>query len=636
MFLITPTGPKDSHNLDTNKLSVLEENTLKVSDDTTSSGYIFFDTGKDRRHHKSPRHSRSMPGLTYNLSHRFSSTFGNPTIVHRPNLRARPSVSSIQEISARVDSLKSIPTNQSSPQNWRSVSTVDTVSTAKTSIESTLLSRQASGREQEKLAIPLLIAQESAAISSVLTPISELPIVAKPTIKTIETTANAKVFFETHFDSIFRGTDTRQDRRYDLEKKLIIGGYTEDQCRSELCLWAQLESEYLRQLRVLRSQSNLASRTRGVAVGGYEVVRVLGKGSFGVVRLVRERTTKAVNGFSDHQNRHVETQSSGTDSRVSFKADNDSRKSFGLWRTTPPPKEVFAMKVIRKSEMLRNSQEGHLRAERDFLVASEKSRWVVPLITSFQDHTNLYLVMEYMIGGDFLGLLIKYDRLSENWAQFYLAEMVLCLEETHRMKWIHRDVKPDNFLVSSTGHLKISDFGLAFDGQWQHDQSYVNQHRYALLEKFEIPVEGDLVDRAEITKANAGRRVAEIFLDAKERKAKARHAIPSGSDEGILKWRNRYGRRAFAKSVVGTSQYMAPEVIRGEEYDGRCDWWSIGIILYEVCLRHSHLSDFLLMVVISQCLYGETPFLGRDRQETKMNILVSAQGSFFSGKTNLL
>ena len=75
--------------------------------------------------------------------------------------------------------------------------------------------------------------------------------------------------------------------------------------------------------------------------------------------------------------------------------------------------DVFAMKVIRKSEMLRSCQEGHLRAERDFLVGAEGSRWVVPLIASFQDNTNLYLVMEYMIGGDFLGLLLREDVLDE-------------------------------------------------------------------------------------------------------------------------------------------------------------------------------------------------------------------------------
>jgi len=66
---------------------------------------------------------------------------------------------------------------------------------------------------------------------------------------------------------------------------------------------------------------------------------------------------------------------------------------------------------------------------------------------------------------------------------------------------------------------------------------------------------------------------------------KERHEIinSTGSDCGsILNWRNRYGNRTLARSVVGTSQYMAPEVVRGELYDARCDWWSVAVILYEV------------------------------------------------------
>jgi protein-serine/threonine kinase len=75
-----------------------------------------------------------------------------------------------------------------------------------------------------------------------------------------------------------------------------------------------------------------------------------------------------------------------------------------------------------------------------------------------------------------------------------VAEMILCIEETHRMKWIHRDIKPDNFLISASGHLKISDFGLAFDGHWVHSQNYHSNQRYSLLEKLGIKVKGDEQD----------------------------------------------------------------------------------------------------------------------------------------------
>lgn len=122
---------------------------------------------------------------------------------------------------------------------------------------------------------------------------------------------------------------------------------------------------------------------------------------------------------------------------------------------------------------------------------------IVPLVESFQDPTNLYLVMEYMPGGDFLGLLIRENTLSEPATKFFIAEMILCIEEAHSMRCIHRDIKPDNFLISASGHLKISDFGLAFDGHWSHDSSYFQTLRYSLVNKLGVAVEGDALDRAD-------------------------------------------------------------------------------------------------------------------------------------------
>ena len=88
-------------------------------------------------------------------------------------------------------------------------------------------------------------------------------------------------------------------------------------------------------------------------------------------------------------------------------------------------------------------------------------QYVVKLISAFQDEDYLYIAMEYVPGGDLLHLLIEKDILSEEMTKFYIAELVLAVEEVHKMGYIHRDIKPDNILLNSEGHVKISDFGLS-------------------------------------------------------------------------------------------------------------------------------------------------------------------------------
>ena len=351
-------------------------------------------------------------------------------------------------------------------------------------------------------------------------------------------------------------------------------------------------------MRCLNASSGTRHRIKGISIAGFDVIRVLGRGSFGVVRLVTEHASSTTNP-TDRKDSSTSASSTSTTISPTSLVNSASGTANRSLPTGKPLADVFAMKVIRKSEMLRACQEGHLRAERDFLVAAEGSRWVVPLIASFQDNTNLYLVMEYMIGGDFLGLLLREDVLDESVARWYVAEMILCVEEAHRMKWIHRDVKPDNFLICASGHLKISDFGLAFDGHWAHSQAYHSGQRVGLLEKLGMRVRGDAQDVAEEAEAV---EVQDELLIQNGTKAKPRGSEEGATREGLLNWRNRTERRKLARSVVGTSQYMAPEVILGQPYDGRCDWWSIGIILYE-------------------CLYGRTPFYCENRQKTKERIV---------------
>ncbi|OAA82557.1 Protein kinase-like domain protein [Akanthomyces lecanii RCEF 1005] len=343
----------------------------------------------------------------------------------------------------------------------------------------------------------------------------------KPTILTTEKAAAVKISMETYYNELLNMPNSRFHRRHYLETQLYYRPQMSLQEKEAIRqAFFHQESCYLRQCRTLKAHSQTRRRMRNNAHSwqSFEPVQVLGKGSFGVVRLVREKKTGPL-----------------------------------------VPSQVFAMKVIRKSEMLLSSQEGHLRAERDFLVAAEGSNWVVPLVTSFQDFTNLYLVMEYMPGGDFLGMLMRENVLHETIAQFYIAEMILAVEETHRLKFIHRDIKPDNFLISPSGHLKISDFGLAFDGHWSHDAAFYSWHRHSLFQHFRLSATDDKEDddktrskKLSQNEQNKGFQTAYSDLS---------HFNPRGSTRC----------RATAYSVVGTSQYMAPEVIAGGGYDGRCD-----------------------------------------------------------------
>ncbi|XP_048738047.2 serine/threonine-protein kinase MRCK alpha-like isoform X4 [Ostrea edulis] len=145
----------------------------------------------------------------------------------------------------------------------------------------------------------------------------------------------------------------------------------------------------------------------------FEVIRIIGKGAFGEVAVVKLKSTD----------------------------------------------KVFAMKILNKWEMLKRAETACFKEERDVLVYGDR-RWITNLHYAFQDDNYLYLVMDYYCGGDLLTLLSKYeDRLPEDMARFYIAEMVLAIHSLHTMSYVHRDIKPDNVLLDLTGHIVLADFG---------------------------------------------------------------------------------------------------------------------------------------------------------------------------------
>uniref|UniRef100_A0A8D3CZA1 non-specific serine/threonine protein kinase n=1 Tax=Scophthalmus maximus TaxID=52904 RepID=A0A8D3CZA1_SCOMX len=234
---------------------------------------------------------------------------------------------------------------------------------------------------------------------------------------------------------------------------------------------------------------------------------------------------------------------------------------------------LYAMKTLRKKDVLLRNQVAHVKAERDILAEAD-NEWVVRLYYSFQDRDNLYFVMEYIPGGDMMSLLIRLGIFKEELAQFYIAELTCAVESVHKMGFIHRDIKPDNILIDRDGHIKLTDFGLCTGFRWTHDSKYyqsgdhVRQDSMDFSKEWEDPTNCRCTDR----------------LKPLERRKARQH------------------QRCLAHSLVGTPNYIAPEVLLRTGYTQLCDWWSVGVILFE-------------MVV------GQPPFLATTPLETQLKVI---------------
>lgn len=237
----------------------------------------------------------------------------------------------------------------------------------------------------------------------------------------------------------------------------------------------------------------------------YESLKIIGRGAFGEVRVCRNKKTD----------------------------------------------DIVAIKKMKKNEMIQKNQEKHIKAERDILAIANNNPWIVELKCSFQDEKFLYLVMEFLQGGDLMTLLIEKDILTEEESRFYIAETILAVKSVHEMNYIHRDLKPDNLLIGSDGHVKLSDFGLC--------------------KHVEIkPLPKDIQEKLKGSESDAE------LLPRNENLSKV-----------LANKRFEYKRnRKLAYSTVGTPDYIAPEVFGREGYNETADWWSVGAILFEMMVGY--------------------------------------------------
>lgn len=212
---------------------------------------------------------------------------------------------------------------------------------------------------------------------------------------------------------------------------------------------------------------------------------------------------------------------------------------------------LYALKIFSKSEMISRKKIKRILAEQEILATSNHP-FIVTLYHSFQSEDYLYLCMEYCMGGEFFRALQtrKTKCISEDDARFYASEVTAALEYLHLMGFIYRDLKPENILLHKSGHIMLSDFDLS--------------------------------------------------IQAKD----AKSPVVKGSAQSTILDTRICSDGFRTNSFVGTEEYIAPEVIRGNGHTAAVDWWTLGILTYEM-------------------LFGFTPFKGDNTNETFCNILKS-------------
>lgn len=379
-----------------------------------------------------------------------------------------------------------------------------------------------------------------------------------------ERATRAKELLSQRYRGLKNDQVEKHTRKMQLERKMI--GLPEEKKQT---LRNTLEQEEI----------SIQKETRKpITTSDFESLVVVGRGAFGEVRLVRRKNTD---------------------------------------KSDPSSVQIFALKSMKKDMMVLKNQVGHVKAERDALaMADENNRWLTSLHYSFTDATHLYMVMEFMPGGDLMSLLMKEDTFPESITRFFMAEAAFAISSVHALGYIHRDIKPDNMLLDARGHLKLTDLGLC---KKVGDVS-PEDHPDIIIEMMRAQELSSNSEASDWNKTQTGsggavgmhRPHGDVMAMSIDEGTGTENAGTenTGTENPTIRPKMPTGkaRREMAYSTVGTPDYIAPEVLAaqngasGYSYTCAVDWWSLGVIMYE-------------------CLVGYTPFYAEDPVTTCRKIL---------------
>ncbi|SCU77319.1 LAFA_0A01068g1_1 [Lachancea sp. 'fantastica'] len=331
--------------------------------------------------------------------------------------------------------------------------------------------------------------------------------------------------------------------------------------------------------------------------------------------------------------------------------------------------DYFAIKVLKKSDMIAKNQVTNVKSERAIMMIQSNKPYVAQLFATFQNRGNLFLVMEYLSGGDLATLIKMMGCLPDQWAKQYISEVIFGVADMHQSGIIHHDLKPDNLLIDRRGHLKLTDFGLSrlglvtrhrggdhkdgaknsregstaseegsndFSTKWpfKNDSASSNNTLDAIIFKTERSGSNSSSQSIQEVPAlrRSGSQLSFSMADSPGGGSPPPMNLHKRASSNISEsWDNGSPTPDYTlfnpddsrndKRFFGTPDYLAPETIEGTGETDACDWWSVGCMLFEFYFGYPPFHAPTVEEVFSNILAGRIYWPEFPDEETELEFI---------------